>query len=183
MRAEQLSEDVKGLLARFPGPVVLRQEEYKQAHFVAVGLLLAGLGALVLSVHEWSWSTAHYGLAGVSLVIFGLYMTIEVIVVVATGGMWMKLDADGIEYRFWMRRQPRRWAWESAKNFGVMYFGFNRVVTFEDSTKAKWWELNRILSYGGGQRLPNVTDLNDEDLAQLVNLWRARALTPTPANI
>jgi hypothetical protein len=56
------------------------------------------------------------------------------------------------------------------------------ALTFEDSAKAKWWELNRILFYGGGQRLPNVTDLDDEDLAQLVNLWRARALTPTPAN-
>jgi len=103
-------------------------------------------------------------------------MVIGVVRVVATGGMWMKLDAHGIEYRYWMKHEPRRWSW-AAKDFDVRYLGFkNSVVTFEDSTKANWWELNRISSYGGRQRLPNVTDLTDEDLAQLANLWRARAL-------
>jgi hypothetical protein len=108
-------------------------------------------------------------------------MTIGVVISVTTGGMWMKLDAYGIECRFWTRREPRRWSW-ATKDFAVIYQGLSSFVTFEDSAKAKWWELDRILFCGGRQWLPNVTDLNEADLAQLVNLWRARALTPAPKN-
>ena len=39
MQAEPFSETVESILAQFPGPVVLRQEEDKQYHFVTVGLL------------------------------------------------------------------------------------------------------------------------------------------------
>jgi hypothetical protein len=85
--------------------------------------------------------------------------------------MWIKLDASGIEQRSWMKHKPRRWSWAALKGFDVLNIGFkNSVVTFQDSAKYYW------------QRLPNVTDLSDEDLAQLLNLWRARALTPAPAN-
>jgi hypothetical protein len=182
MQAEPLSETVKNILAQFPGPVVLRQEEYNQYHPLAVALLVILLGQPALWIEEWSWPPTRYLLVGVTSTIVGLYIVIRVARAVATGGMWMKLDAYGIEYRFWMKHEPRRWSW-AAKDFDVKYLGFkSSVVTFEDSAKANWWELNRILSYGGRQRLPNVTDLNDKDLAQLVNLWRARALTPAPAN-
>jgi hypothetical protein len=176
MQGEPLSETARHILARFPGPVVLRQEGDRQYYPLPVFLLVALLGAPALWTEEWSWPPTRYLSAAVIAIVVGLYMVIGVVRVVATGGMWMKLDAHGIEYRYWMKHEPRRWSW-AAKDFDVRYLGFkNSVVTFEDSTKANWWELNRISSYGGRQRLPNVTDLTDEDLAQLANLWRARAL-------
>jgi hypothetical protein len=181
MQAESHSEAVKNILAQFPGPVVLRQEEYNQYYPLAGGLLLIALGSPLLWIVEWTWPPTRGLLAAVPLTIIGLHMVIGVARSVATGGMWMKLDAYGIEFRFWTRHEPRRWSW-AAKDFAVMYQGLGSFVTFEDSAKAKWWELDRILSCGGRQRLPSVTDLSDAELAQLVNLWRARALTPAPAN-
>jgi hypothetical protein len=176
MQAEALSQTVENILARFPGPVVLRQEGDRQYDPLPVCLLIGLLAAPVFWTEEWTWPPTRYLSAAVIAIVVGLYMVIGVARTVATGGMWMKLDAYGIEYRFWTRHEPRRWSW-AVKDFDVLYLGYkNSVVIFEDSTKVNWWELNRILSYGGRQRLPNLTDLTDEDLARLMNLWRARAL-------
>ena len=164
MQAEPRSEIVKSILARFPGPVVLREKESSQALTLVLGLVFIGFG-----VGLQNFITAVFGVG------VGLYVIVGVSRSISTGGDWIKLDATGVEYRYWVRSQPRRWTWKAAKGFTVAYRGEHCFVKFENSAKAKWWGLAGGQN-GAREELQNVTKLSLEDRAQLLNLWRARAL-------
>src|SRR5262249_36925566 len=156
------SESAGRILAQFPGPVILRQKEDKQVYFLLAGPSFIGLGAVFLWVVSDSPQALSYLLA-ISFMILGAYMTVGIIFALVTGGMWMKLDVNGFEFRFWTKHQSRRWPWNTVKDFAVTSAGFKSFVSFEDGSRPEWWQLNRILYFVGRQRLPESYGLGQEN--------------------
>lgn len=174
----ELHPDVKEILVQCPGPVVLRPDKPKWL-LITLGMLFAILlGAVVWSVSPENWF--HLFIGGV-LIVFGIFGVLAGIIAIATGAMWLRLDAIGFECRWWLWLKRKRWKWDAVSEFSTVTTRQVSVVVFDDQTPCRWWELNR-LSYAGRQYLPDIYGLGSENLAILMNLWRERTLQENPKN-
>jgi hypothetical protein len=161
MRAS--SED---LLHRYPGPVLLRASRRNWLFTFITCIVFTVIGILMIRDGEMKgWLLT---------IFFGLGTPIAFVKLLDLG--WLRLDAEGFEFNQMFRRQ--RVAWHDAAGFlAVDVPGASReLVCYDDvNVSEKMADLNRSMA-GRNAALPEAYDLPAEDLAQLMNAWRDRAL-------
>jgi hypothetical protein len=69
-----------------------------------------------------------------------------------------------------------RRAWDDVAEFTTMSANYLSYVVYTDSAPAKWWELSRILFFGGNAWFSDTYGLGAKNLADLMNAWRKIAL-------
>jgi hypothetical protein len=168
------SADVDAVLARFPGPVTLHVSRLK-----FVGLLAASLGfvvALLYMLQDDALSAsatfkAWFGIAFVSLV------ALVPAVMLLPGAGSLTLGPDGFERvsLFIRWRRP----WRRVGNFAVGEYSPRRgrtirFVVYDDADVAPDNFTRRTTGHNAA--LPDTYGLAHEDLAGLMNQWRAHAL-------
>jgi len=161
-------ETVAEILNQFPGPVMLYPSKLTWVpNVVTIVPFMIALGAWGL----WMFVTEGglvYLLAG-----WLLFEAIRVTIGFMTGAMWLRLDAQGFEFRFAGPRVRRDW--DDVAEFTTTMFNWWWFVVYADRTPAKWWELSRILFFRNAW-FRDTYGLSAKDLADVMNAWRERAL-------
>ncbi|CAM4279897.1 hypothetical protein [Bordetella muralis] len=162
------------LLARYPGPVVLRTTTIK---LLVCSLLSAIFGGVIL------WMLLNDTLALIKQLIlwpgaaFFLFGSVMLLVRAASGGTTLHLNRDGFEMKsIWNTKKVH---WQDSSEFTVTSINhkLTKLVAFDDTAVASTGmaRLNRhIIGHHAG--LTETYGLTHEDLAELLNAWRARAL-------
>lgn len=168
------------VLARYPGPVVLRVPRFKQIFFLVSGIVFGGCLAYV----------ALYGDLGA---VENAFLWLGVILVAAASpimllailrGATLRLDVDGLQIFQGLKRT--RIAWRDMSEFSVADVGVlspaqNLMVVFDEAGTKNGTvaAFNRsLLGRSGG--LPDSYGMEPWHLAWLLNEWRARALSSPP---
>jgi hypothetical protein len=166
-------EKVAEILNQFPGPVMLYPSKLKWTLlFLGVPFIIV-LGAWGLWLFVTEGGLLHLLIAVVLFFYFGFRATLVAIAFI-TGTMWLRLDAQGFEFRF-AGRHVRR-GWDDVAEFTTRTANYWSYVVYTDRTPAKWWELSRILLFGGNAWLRDTYGLGARNLADLMNGWRKSAL-------
>ncbi len=166
--------NVDAILARFPGPVTLHRSRLK-----FVGVLVASLGLFVglayLLQHDDLVPIATFKL-WLGLVVFAICALVAVVMLLPGAGS-LTLDADGFErITLYMRlRAP----WRRVGNFTAAEYSPSRGPTMRfvgyDDASLPADSVNRR-RIGFSADLPDSYGLSHEELARLMNQWRALAL-------
>jgi hypothetical protein len=166
--------DVDAILARFPGPVTLHVGRLK-----FLGLLAASLGfaaVLLYMLDDGALSPSATFKAWLGIAVFGMCALVAAVMLLPGAGS-LTLGADGFDRvtLFMTFRKP----WRQVGNFTVVQYSPRRgrtirFVGYDDAALAAE-NVNHRLS-GRNAALPDTYGLSHEDLASLMNQWRARAL-------
>jgi hypothetical protein len=162
-----MTSDVETIMARFPGPVVLRPSNWR---WLFVGfIVVAGLGPAIyfaVTMPE-KLQPALLALAIVPIMLSSL---------LSPQASSLTLHADGFElqYLFFGRKRLR---WREASAFAAVKSNRRNFVAFDDATLSGGAiaKLNKSM-LGRTSNLPDTYGLSAERLAQLLSQWRERAL-------
>jgi len=164
------------ILARFPGPVILRVNRLKMLALLAGSLAFVVCGILlIVFVNDDAEAVA----AGMACVLFFGACAIAGAVMLLPGAGSLTLDAGGLEVCSLFRRN--RIAWPQASRFTVAALslpGGNKkpMVGYDhDGLTGYGAEFSRD-AIGRNAALPDGYGLPLEDLARLLTEWRERAL-------
>ena len=157
------------ILSRFPGPVVLAPSRRKWLFVLGVSVAFVAIGF---------WMRHDEPLGGWLVVGFFGLGTLVAPLMLLPGAGGLRLDSDGFEMMTLFRRHHSRWAEVSEFEVVCVPPTLQTMVAFdharaEDSALAK---ANRIL-VGRTSGLPDNYSLSYEDLAAIMNEWRARAIS------
>jgi hypothetical protein len=168
------SADVDAVLARFPGPVTLHVSRLK-----FVGLAAASLGfvvALLYILKDDALSPSGTAKAWLGIAFLSIGALVGVVMLLPGAGS-LTLGPDGFERvsLFFRWRRP----WRRVGNFAVGQYSPRRgrtirFVAYDDADVAPDNFTRRIS--GRNAALPDTYGLAHEDLAGLMNQWRAQAL-------
>jgi hypothetical protein len=160
----------KTILARFPGPVTIYPSRRKWLLlFGGCALFAAGGVMMVQSGERMGWLVLGF---------FGLCAFIP-LVMMLPGSARLVLDRDGFEYRTLFK--SRRSLWRNTGNFGWANIppGNVKLVVFDDvSASGMSADLNAGIT-GRNSALSDTYGFAAADLADLLEAWRARAVTPS----
>jgi hypothetical protein len=160
-------------MARFPGPVTLCVSRFK-----FLGLLAASLGfvaALIYLLQHGGLSPGGAFKAWLGIAFFGAGALVAAVMVLPGAGS-LTLGADGFERitLFMKFRTP----WRQVSDFVVAEVATRgrrmQFVSYDDAN-CTGHSMNRRLT-GRNSALPDSYGLSHQDLALLMNRWRARAL-------
>jgi|ERR1043166_5281579 hypothetical protein len=171
-----LSEEAAAVLRAFPGPVTLRPSKTKWVALTAAKFILFGISVLMTAwLYRIDPSATWSLLLWVFLAVTFIVIAIADVLALVSGGMWMKLDADGFEWRnLWSFRKRQRWA--DSTEFDGITANFWQFVVHGNTTSTKHGRVGELLSFSGKAWLPDTYGLGATDLAALMNAWRQRAL-------
>ncbi len=165
---------VDAILARFPGPVTLNVSRVKYTAVLLGSLAL--LAGLLSMLQHGAISPANTMKAWFGVALFGAGVFVAVVMLLPGAGS-LTLSADGFERVTLFMRFPT--PWQQAGNFGVSELRTRRsrrmrLVGYDDAKLAGGNFSQR--KTGRNSALPDTYGLSPEDLALLMNQWRARAL-------
>lgn len=155
------------ILSRFPGPVVLVPSRRKWLLVLGGGLAFVAGGLWVMHDHSLlGWQ---------AIVFFGIAALVGAIMLLPGAG-GLRLDSDGFEMTSLFRRHRSRWTEVSEFEVVRVPPSLQKMVVFDDArTKdSALAKANRSLT-GRTSGLPDSYGLRHEDLAAIMNEWRARA--------
>lgn len=176
-----LSDKAQNALSKFPGPVFLQPSPLL---FTAC-MILGGVFFLMIGVTGWYVGSLPH--APIFLVFFKYPLTLLtagywlaalwLLIDLARGKIWLRLDEVGFQASLWVRRAPEHWNQISDISVHTLNF-LNKLVTYQTTRPPSAWNLNRLI-LGGKKQLPPKgvhCGLRTSDLANLMNAWRQRAL-------
>lgn len=167
------TKDPGELLAGFPGPVILRMGRGKPALLLAATLVFWGV-LLWLTLHRpfdpWLTPILWAGVAvtGLSLPLLALLLV---------NGASLVLTAEGFEARHVWRRRFVRWRDIGDFSVGEIPPSYIPIVIYDDVTASGALARANAAISGRNAALPDSYGLAPEDLAELMNGWRGRALS------
>ncbi|MEF2074849.1 hypothetical protein [Consotaella aegiceratis] len=170
---ETETRTVETLLARYPGPLVLRASVKKLLFVAAVSSVFGGV-MLWMVLHEAPPMAIQIMLwPGVVLFLGGA----PILILLAIQGSTLHLDATGLMTR--QMGRSRRWNWHALSGFTVAAVkgSVQRLVVFDDANlgTTRFAALNRRLT-GRNASLPDSYGLDPDALAALLAAWCARAV-------
>jgi hypothetical protein len=168
-----MSLEPAAILSRFPGPVVLVPSRRKWLLVLGGCLVFVAAGLWMRhDVPVWGW---------LAVAFFGVGALIAVLMLLPGAG-GLRLDADGFEMTSLFRRHRSRWTEVSEFEVVRLPPSLQKMVVFDDArTKdSALAKANRSLA-GRTGGLPDNYSLSYEDLAAIMNAWRARATGRTAA--
>jgi hypothetical protein len=155
------------ILSRFPGPVVLVPSRRKWLLVLGGGLAFVAIGLWVMhDVPLWGWfGTGSFAVAA---------LVAALMLLPGAGGL--RLDSDGFEMTSLFRRHRSRWMEVSEFEVVRLPPSLQKMVVFDDvrTKDSALAKVNRCLA-GRTGGLPDSYSLSHEDLAAIMNEWRARA--------
>lgn len=155
------------ILSRFPGPVVLVPSRRKWLLVLGGGLAFVAIGLWVMhDVPLWGWfGTGSFAVAA---------LVAALMLLPGAGGL--RLDSDGFEMTSLFRRHRSRWMEVSEFEVVRLPPSLQKMVVFDDvrTKDSALSKVNRSLA-GRTGGLPDSYSLSHEDLAAIMNEWRARA--------
>jgi hypothetical protein len=162
-----MSSAPTAILSRFPGPVVLVPSRRKWLLVLGGGLAFVAGGLWVM--HDdplWGWLAV--GFFAIAALVGALMLL--------PGAGGLRLDSDGFEMTSLFRRHRSRWTEVSEFEVVRLPPSLQKMVVFDDArTKdSALAKVNRSLA-GRTGGLPDSYSLSCEDLAAIMNEWRARA--------
>ena len=162
-----MTSDVETIMARFPGPVVLRPSNWR---WLLVGfIVVAGLGPAIYfaATKPDTLQPALLALAIVPVVLSSL---------LSPQASSLTLRADGFELQFLFFGR-KRLRWREASEFAAVKSNRRSLVAFDDATLSGGaiakFNQSRL---GRTSNLPDTYGLSAERLAKLLSQWRERAL-------
>ena len=162
-----MSSAPAAILSRFPGPVVLVPSRRKWLFVLGGGVAFVAAGLWVMHDEPaWGWLAVGF-FAVVALV--GALMLLP-----GAGGL--RLDSDGFEMTSLFRRHRSRWTEVSEFEVVRLPPSLQKMVVFDD-VRTKDSALAKVSRSLAGRTggLPDSYSLSHEDLAAIMNEWRARA--------
>lgn len=145
------------ILARFPGPVILRPSRTRWQLVLAGCLGFMVLGGLVPDKDLGLWLAIGF---------FGL-CAIGAALVLLPASSFVVLDAKGFETTFLYHR--RRTCWPDVSGFGKIGVLWRGIVVYEDAAR-------RRAAFAFNCGLPDTYGMRAEDLIELRSRWRNRAV-------
>ncbi len=161
-------DPVAALVARYPGPVVLLPERRRWQIILAFNLLFVFAGFLMMLQGQ---RLGLYVVIGFALIAFIPAM------IALPGAAKLAIDRDGFVATSLYRGRHTRWSDVSEFQVAQMARGGHRIVVYDDATITDGSHLmagSRIA--GRNAALPDTYGLGAEQLAQVLNHWRTRAL-------
>ncbi len=162
-----MTSDVETIMARFPGPVVLRPSNWR---WLLVGfIVVAGLGPAIYfaATKPDTLQPALLVLAIVPVILSSL---------LSPQASSLTLRADGFELQFLFFGR-KRLPWREASEFAAVKSNRRSLVAFDDATLSGGaiakFNQSRL---GRTSNLPDTYGLSAEGLAKLLSQWRERAL-------
>jgi hypothetical protein len=155
------------ILSRFPGPVVLVPSRRKWLLVLGGGLAFVAIGLWVMhDVPPWGW----FGTG------FFAVVALVAALMLLPGAGGLRLDSDGFEMTSLFRRHRSRWTEVSEFEVVRLPPSLQKMVVFDDvrTKDSALAKVNRSLA-GRTGGLPDSYSLSHEDLAAIMNDWRARA--------
>ena len=161
------SEQPAAILARFPGPVVLTPSRLKFL-WVLLGGVVLGFGGVIMIRQD----------KPLGWLVFGFFALVALVgaVMLLPGAGRLLLDAEGFEVTSLFRKHRCRWVDVSAFEVTRLPPANQKMVVFDDarSKDSALAKVSRSLA-GRSGGLPDSFSLSYEDLAEVMNRWRARA--------
>lgn len=150
-----------------PAPVILRPRRLKLLLLTAMSLVFVAAGILQLGDGRlMSWlSVLFFGLCGLVFIIQ-----------LHPRASFLKLDRDSFTFCALFRAHTVRW--EDTREFGVTQIVLNRMVGWNFAPGYRPAGKARALSHsvsGFESALPDTYGLKAEDLAQIMEHWRANS--------
>lgn len=171
---KEFGGNVDAILARFPGPVTLRVSRLKFLGLLAVSLGI--IGVLTVMLQHGAFGSVGAFKAWLGIAIFGAGALATAVMLLPGAGS-LTLGRDGFERitLFMKFRTP----WQHVSNFVVGEVATRRgrstrFVCYDDGN-CTGDNVNRRLT-GHNSALPDTYGPSHEDLALLMNQWRARVL-------
>lgn len=165
------------LAQRFPGPVDLTVSQRKMVMVLVGALIFAGVSLWYLFNEQPSLYGRIVLWAGVAFLGAG----IPVILCILVMGAGLRLDAEGFRVRQAWRRYRTRWTDVSPFEVATLPIPLATqsvlAVIYDDATAkgSKLAAVNVGLT-GRNAALPDTYNFSHAELAELMNLWRERAL-------
>ena len=182
-RSELRMDRTSELLARFPGPIVLRSSKWKWLGLAALAgsFTAGGVGDAMNSAGISDWiGVAFFGLGAVAFAWMALFANFRMI-----------LDEDGFGWRG--GRLSERWRWTDVGDFAVVEYApqmrgasLRKRIGFNDKRSAK--SLSQTMGEGITSAMTgrdcfifdaygfSSFSLPMEDLARLLSQWQQRAM-------
>ncbi len=152
--------------------LVLRPSPWKLLLMLAGSLGFVAIGVFMMPAGEWkSWLVIGF---------FGLCAAVF-LAQLLPGASYLKLDRDGFTYAALFRTTTV--AWTEVSPFTAGYISANRMVKFDLSDARLTADGTRTAAAvargltGASGALPDTYGMSADALAELMNRWRARALT------
>ena len=168
------------ILARFPGPVTV-----KPVLTPSVGLFIAVSMLMAIACLWGVWHGLHLKDSGSSTWGLGFCAALFALFAAGSAAMLrtnsMTLDRDGFEVVIGLRKKKQRFLWRDVSAFEMQYFPSRTyVVAFDDARKGGGIlaGVDRALGFRNTILLEDY-GLGDDQLCELLNHWRDRALAKT----
>ena len=160
--------DIAPIPARFPGPVTLYPSRKKWLLVLAVGVVLAVGGVLMIRSGD---------LKGWLVLIFFAAVSLTAAAVMLPGAGALTLDRDGFEVTNLFRRHRTRWQDASGFTATDIPPARQRFVVYDDArvSTRRIAKVNVAIA-GRNASLPDTYGQPADELAELMAAWRASAL-------
>jgi hypothetical protein len=161
--------DIAPIPARFPGPVTLYPSRKKWLLVLAVGVVLAVGGVLMIRSGE---------LKGWLVLIFFAAVSLIAAAVMLPGAGALTLDRDGFEVTNLFRRHRTRWQDASGFTATDIPPARQQFVVYNDA-RVSTRRITKVTVAIAGRNasLPDTYGRPADELAELMAAWRASALT------
>lgn len=146
--------------------LILRPSKIRMGLFLALCLAFTVVGGLMIYGNQRAgWYV---------VIVFGLGSLVFAVQLLP-GSSYLLLEPDGFTVRALYRSQ--KYGWAEVERFGVTHIGGNKTVAFDFSSEYGKGRVARrvaagISGYEGA--LPDTYGMKPEQLAELLNEWKAR---------
>ena len=157
---------IDAILSRFPGPVRLYPSRKKWLLILLISALFTAVGF---------WMAAESAPSGwYALVFFAACLIVSVIMLLPGAG-GLVLDRDGFRVTSLFRSHRSRW--RDVSGFEPISVSSQRLVGFDDrAANRAIGALNTVIA-GHNAALPETYGFYVDELAELMQRWRERAMT------
>jgi hypothetical protein len=161
------------LLQRFPGPVELCLSRLKLSYLLAGTAVFGGEAVYLLQNDRFSW----FATLALCFGAVGCAVAIPFMALLMVRGSLLRLDREGLLIRHGWRRQFVPWVKTSIFEVAVLPTpSHQKMVVYNDVASCGMIGTINIGITGRNAALPDSYGLSHEQLAWLLNQWRARAL-------
>jgi hypothetical protein len=195
-QADGLSENAAAVLRQFPGPVTLYPTRLRCGLVMAIGafLLTFSIYCLVVAINpsalstlsamglgdypteqDWNYILLALALGGL-LFFLGISGLIGFPIAYSRGAISLMFDEKGFEWRSTLR--GGRGLWSSTSDFVSLSTGAGSRIAYKEMNPRKSWsEVLDRWYLGDRSNFPNNYSVRADELAELMNAWRERALS------